>query len=243
MTIAFSIGIRIYFIMCTEWYTAKIENDISKIMDVKYYIDNINIYWIMVSRLMALFDNSVWVIVWTNFFIQVVSIIMIFFIFKNLANELFSFFLSIFFIGWPWYIKKMFDVSDFCFTYFIKVLLIGIIAILYLLISYKLSSKKKIKGNDEEMKEITYDQIEQNEINHKKYEGAAVTTELTPPGMTEIKVDDDGNRKKEVVFIKNPLPVPKRKAHKKMDFVVELDDSNNDFDIKDITGMDFFDVD
>ena len=66
-------------------------------------------------------------------------------------------------------------------------------------------------------------------------------SEIVPPGMKEIILDEDEKRKK-VKFIDNPLPVPKRREHKEMDFAVELQDNNDDYDIKDVSGMDFFDI-
>ena len=43
-------------------------------------------------------------------------------------------------------------------------------------------------------------------------------------------------------FIKNPLPVPKRRDHVAMDYAIDVDE-NDDFDIKDLTGKDFYDYD
>lgn len=43
-------------------------------------------------------------------------------------------------------------------------------------------------------------------------------------------------------FIENPLPVPKRKEHKRMDYALETAE-NDDYDITDMTGKDFFDID
>ena len=58
--------------------------------------------------------------------------------------------------------------------------------------------------------------------------------------MKEILPEDVGIKR--VEFIKNPLPVPKRREHKEMDFALELTPENDEFDIKDMTGKDFFDI-
>ena len=235
--------IRTIFIIATDWYTAEMDVQLSKISDVNYYIENFsiyNFYMIILSSILFIFGKKVFVVVVVNCLIQFISILLIFLIFKIMSNEFFAFFLTLFFSAWPWYIKKIFDISDFCFSYLVKVLIIGIIAFIYLCICHKLAANKKTEGT-EEMKEISFEEINQNiEVGNNDI---GVTKELTPPGMTEIKLDNEGNKKKEVIFIKNPLPVPKRKAHKKMDFIVELDSSNNDFDITDMSGMDYFDID
>ncbi len=56
--------------------------------------------------------------------------------------------------------------------------------------------------------------------------------------MKEITSD---GAEKDVKYIDNPLPVPKRRAHRQMEYSIEVSD-NDDFDIKDMTGMDFYDV-
>ena len=64
---------------------------------------------------------------------------------------------------------------------------------------------------------------------------------MLPAGMKEIVFDDE-ERKKKVKLLENPLPVPKRREHKGMDFAVTLNNDNDDYDIKDISGMDYFDI-
>ncbi len=56
--------------------------------------------------------------------------------------------------------------------------------------------------------------------------------------MKEITADEE---EKKVKYIDNPLPVPKRRAHRQMEYSIEVDE-NDDFDIKDMTGMDFYDI-
>lgn len=57
---------------------------------------------------------------------------------------------------------------------------------------------------------------------------------------------EETSREKEPVkktkFIENPLPVPKRKPHKEMDYAVKTAE-NDDYDIQDMSGKDFFDID
>lgn len=60
--------------------------------------------------------------------------------------------------------------------------------------------------------------------------------------MREIKLEDIDIKKK-VNYIENPLPVPKRREHKEMNYAIEeLPPDKTDYDIQDMTGMDFFDI-
>ena len=68
-----------------------------------------------------------------------------------------------------------------------------------------------------------------------------VDTEALPAGMKEIVFGDDG-LKKNVKLIENPLPIPKKREHKEMDFAVVLHNNNDDYDLKDVSGMDYFDI-
>ena len=65
--------------------------------------------------------------------------------------------------------------------------------------------------------------------------------QLPPPaaGMKEIRLEDVDSSK--VKYIDNPLPVPKRREHREMDYLISVSD-DDDFDIKDMTGMDFYDI-
>lgn len=72
-------------------------------------------------------------------------------------------------------------------------------------------------------------------------EHTAQEKEAVPAGMKEIILDAE-EKKKRITFIENPLPVPKRREHKAMDFAIGLADENDDYDIKDVSGMDFFDI-
>ena len=57
--------------------------------------------------------------------------------------------------------------------------------------------------------------------------------------MKEIRYDDLEDDK--VQYIENPLPVPKRREHKEMDYAFETTGSD-DYDIKDLSDKDFYDI-
>lgn len=61
-----------------------------------------------------------------------------------------------------------------------------------------------------------------------------------PAGMKEITADAVEER--QIRMIENPLPVPKRREHKEMDYMLTDIPENDDFDLKDMTGIDFFDI-
>ncbi len=45
-----------------------------------------------------------------------------------------------------------------------------------------------------------------------------------------------------VQYIENPLPVPKRREHKEMDYAFEPTGKDDDYDVRDLTGKDYFDI-
>ena len=59
--------------------------------------------------------------------------------------------------------------------------------------------------------------------------------------MKEITLEDVKNEEQAPNYIENPLPVPKRRAHKEMDYAYEVDE-NDDYDMTDMSGKDFFDI-
>lgn len=57
--------------------------------------------------------------------------------------------------------------------------------------------------------------------------------------LKEIRYDDLEDNK--VQYIENPLPVPRRREHKEMDYAFEPA-GGDDYDLKDLTGKDFYDI-
>lgn len=62
----------------------------------------------------------------------------------------------------------------------------------------------------------------------------------SPAGMKEITVTSV--EVKPIQMIENPLPVPKKKEHRQMDYMLTDLPDDDDFDLKDMTGIDFFDI-
>lgn len=63
------------------------------------------------------------------------------------------------------------------------------------------------------------------------------STDEDKKALSDNEADNEAKR-----FIENPLPVPKRKEHKEMDYAIQTDEENDDYDITDMAGMDFFDI-
>lgn len=59
--------------------------------------------------------------------------------------------------------------------------------------------------------------------------------------MKEITLEDVKREEQRTDFIENPLPVPKRREHREMDYALVVDE-NDDYDITDMSGKDFFDL-
>ena len=104
--------------------------------------------------------------------------------------------------------------------------------------------KQILENDDSVSKVITLDDIIGKTENKKKEEKTPEESadSLLPPGMKEIKLEDIESTRK-VKYIENPLPVPKRREHREMSYAInELNSGNDDYDITDMTGMDFFDI-
>ena len=104
--------------------------------------------------------------------------------------------------------------------------------------------KQVFDSKDSDSKVITLDDIIGSTEKKQESSIAEISEEpkvILPLGMREIKFEDID--KKKVNYIENPLPVPKRREHKEMGYLInELPSDMDDYDIKDMSGMDFFDV-
>ena len=77
--------------------------------------------------------------------------------------------------------------------------------------------------------------------NDKKIVSEEAEEEMTviPVGMKEIKPEDLQSERHKM--IDNPLPVPKKKLHKEMDYALKSTEED-DYDLKDLSDKDFFDI-
>ena len=104
--------------------------------------------------------------------------------------------------------------------------------------------KQIVESGDSVYKVITLDDIIGKKENKKQQEKSTANKpeRFVQQSMLENKIDYNYTTKK-VKYIENPLPVPKRREHKEMSYAInELTSENDDYDVKDMTGMDFFDI-
>lgn len=106
----------------------------------------------------------------------------------------------------------------------------------------QLNNLQPYENDDEKLdKVITITDIIGTTVENENIIPSSENDEQTPPpaaGMKEIRLEDIDSKTK---FIENPLPVPKRREHREMDYMIKVSDTD-DFDITDMTGMDYYDV-
>lgn len=230
-----------------------------------YMLQNVSIeevYTKALSICMLFLGNCEEAGVYLNIFVQTVAIIILYFAINIVANPYSAFLVALVVSVIPFYSDKVYELSSFNLLILIYTVVLFILAIMsrgvYMFVMRKKPVEQENMKQDTDIQEeqtgvITLDDIigEKNasakeELQLKQEEqteesGNKEEAEIVPPGMKEIILDEE-EKKKKVKFIDNPLPVPKRREHKEMDFSVELCDNNDDYDIKDVSGMDFFDI-
>lgn len=217
------------------------------------------VYTKLLSVFMLVFGNDEVAGVYLNIILQVLAIVCIYLAMGFVANAQVSVLVSIVIFLIPFYSDKIYEISSF--NLWILIYAIGFFALAGLCkgVSMFIFKKKSIEQEhtvsfelqEEQTGVITLDDIiggmdssvnkEENEQKESAQEQKEEETEVLPAGMKEI-VFDHKEKKKKVKLIENPLPVPKRREHKEMDFAVVLHNDNDDYDIKDVSGMDYFDI-
>ena len=220
------------------------------------------IYTKVLSVCLLFLGNSEVAGLYLNIILQVLAVIILYIAIRIVANAYTAFLVTLVVSVIPFYSDKVYELSTFNLLILIYAIGLFILAVVsrgvYMFVMKKKTVEQEpvnqtIDRKDEQTGVITLDDIignnnasvkedsiieqeSQMEENSQKEE-----SEIVPPGMKEIILDDE-TKKKKVKFIENPLPVPKRREHKEMDFAVELRDNNDDYDIKDVSGMDYFDI-
>ena len=218
------------------------------------------VYTMALSFSMLVFGNSIIAGVYLNIILQVLAIVCIYFAISFVANSQVSLLIAVVVSLIPFYSDKVYEVSSFNLLMLLYAVGFMILAIVCKGVAMFVFKKKAIEQEnnvpvnvqEEQTGVITLDDIigesgssdvkeEAKEQKETPKEDKKEESENVPAGMKEIILDEE-EKKKNVKFIENPLPVPKRREHKEMDFAIELCDENEDYDIKDISGMDFFDI-
>lgn len=188
------------------------------------------VYVLCMSLSCMIFGNFAVAGVYLNVGLQVAAVLLLFSAGKNFFNRYLGLILGAAYAVFPMVVSQVSQVDEINMLMLFIVIGIWCFSVIIYVIRY-LRSKKKEKAllTKENMVEIT--EQEQNVM----VEPAAVTDR----SMKEIILDDIEKEKPR--FIENPLPVPKRRAHREMDYAIETDE-NDDYDITDMTGKDFFDI-
>ena len=218
------------------------------------------LYTKLLSISLLIFGNHEISGVYLNIFLQIISVVILYFAIGLIANTYVTFGIVAVISVLPYYRDKIYEISAFNLLIFIYAIGLFILSIMSKYVYTHVEKKKTteqengglMNAEKEKTGVITLDDIIGENKNSlqtdlKKEEllkdenKSELDTEIIPPGMKEIILDEE-EKKKKVKFIENPLPVPKRHEHKEMDFAIGLREDNDDYDIKDVSGMDFFDI-
>lgn len=180
-----------------------------------------------------IFGNFTVAGVYLNLLYQVLTVLLVYITVKNVSNRYIGFVGGMIAAFVPMYIEKLSEVTVLNMQVFLGAAGCSLLSLVVRILYGKYRNKKVVHDN--------------HEVTEPK--GAVSVDEAAPKpemqsvqdhSMKEIKLDD--LEEKKVKFIENPLPVPKRREHKEMDFALELTEDNDDYDLKDISGKDFFDI-
>lgn len=217
------------------------------------------LYTKLLSAFMLIFGNHEMSGVYLNRILQILAIVCIYLAIGFVANKQISLLIAIVICLLPFYSDKVYEISSF--NLFMLLYAVGFFALAGLCkgVSMFLFKKKSTEQESNRIPDVPEEQtgvitlddiiggdslpVKENADGQKETskENEKEESEAVPAGMKEIILDEE-EKKKTVHFIENPLPVPKRREHKEMDFAVDLQDDNDDYDIKDVSGMDFFDI-
>lgn len=188
------------------------------------------LYVLCMSLSCMVFGNFAVAGVYLNVGLQVLAVLILFGAGKNCYNRLLGTVFAATFAIAPMIIRQVSKVDEINMELLLAVAGFWCFSVIVYLFRY-LHRKKNEKASLE--KEKTMEMT--------KEEAIVQTQALAVPdsSMKEIILDDVEAEKPK--FIENPLPVPKRRAHREMDFAIETDE-NDDYDITDMTGKDFFDI-
>lgn len=179
-----------------------------------------------------IFGNFTVAGVYLNIVYQFITVFLVYIAIKNVTNRYVGFAGSLILAIFPVYVNTLSKVTMQNMLICIAALA-GAITILLLRWMYhrKHTANKSISEPIiEDPAVIQKDDSEKNDIN---------TDLIQDTSLREIRYDDLEDNK--VQYIENPLPVPKRREHKEMDYAFEPSGSD-DYDIKDLTGKDFYDI-
>lgn len=191
------------------------------------------VYVLCLSFFCMIFGNLAVAGVYLNVAFQMLAVLMLFSTGKNLFNRYLGIAFGAVYAVVPTIVKQVSRVDGASMTMLLAVAGIWCFSAIVYLFRF-LGRKKKEKPL------LSKENAVEMEENGQKEQNEQIQTMAVPDSsMKEIILDDIEEQKPR--FIENPLPVPKRKAHREMDYAIETDE-NDDYDITDMTGKDFFDI-
>lgn len=188
------------------------------------------VYVLCMSFSCMIFGNFAVAGVYLNVALQMLAVLMLFSAGKNFLNRTFGFFISGSYAVLPIVVNQIAKVNEINMYLLFGVTAIWLVSGAVYLVRY-LRGRRKAEAFLE--KENTVNMEEKEKM------AEAIPAIVPDSSMKEIILDDADQQKPN--YIENPLPVPKRRAHKEMDYAIETDE-NDDYDITDMTGKDFFDI-
>ena len=176
--------------------------------------------------------------VYLNILYQVLTVMLVYIVVKSLTNRYIGFAGSLILAILPIYISMLSEVTVQNMEILIAVLCCTIVVLIIRWIYHrqivKKSTSNKVIADKTDLEKVEISNQDSNDMFH------ANTNILPDTSMKEIRYDDLEDNK--VKYIENPLPVPKRREHKEMDYAFVPTGSDEDYDMKDLTGKDFYDI-
>lgn len=174
-----------------------------------------------------IFGNFTVAGVYLNILYQVLTILLVYIMLKNLTNRLIGFAGGLILTIFPMYIESLSNVTILNMELLLAVLVCTMVVLAICLFIRR--HAKKADSNTRQMPSPSLPDAAEESVSI-----------LPDASMKEIHYDDLEENK--VQYIENPLPVPKRREHKEMDYAFEPTGKDEDYDMKDMTGKDYFDI-
>lgn len=189
------------------------------------------VYALFLSFSCMIFGNFAVAGVYLNVALQIIAALVLFSAGTNFLNRYLGAVFGAVYSLLPIFVKQVSIVNETNISVLFVIILIWLASVAVCMVR-RLCGKKTV--NNSLMEETAMGATETEENGQTQ-----VIAAVPDSSMKEIILDEIEEQKPR--FIENPLPVPKRRAHKEMDYAIETD-AGDDYDITDMTGKDFFDI-
>lgn len=189
------------------------------------------VYALFLSFFCMIFGNFAVAGVYLNVALQIITALVLFSAGTNFLNRYLGAVFGAVYSLLPIFVKQVSMVNETNIRVLFAIVLIWFVSVAVCMVR-RLCGKKAV---DNSLTEETAIGAAENGQNGQ----TGVIAVMPDSSMKEIILDEIEEQKPR--FIENPLPVPKRRAHKEMDYAIETD-AGDDYDITDMAGKDFFDI-